>query len=92
MKEVALEQLSAETSKLLDCTEQQNVLITRDGKPFAVIMRVEHTDAEDFQLQTSADFWRMIEERRRSPSIPLEQLKAELFPNEPQAQSATKDK
>ena len=30
----------------------------------------------------SPEFWRMIEERRREPTVPLEDIKAELFADE----------
>lgn len=35
-------------------------------------------DEEDLQLATSPEFWRMIEERRCGPSIPLAELEARL--------------
>jgi hypothetical protein len=39
----------------------------------------EFNDAEDRHLAASAEIWRMIEERRREPTVPLEELKAELL-------------
>lgn len=79
MIEIALEQLPAQVQELFGSVNQEHVLVSRDGKPFAVVFGVQFKDQEDYQLQSDSEFWRMIEERRREPTIPLEQVKAELF-------------
>jgi prevent-host-death family protein len=78
MKEVTLEQLSRETSTLLDAAQREKLLVTREGKPLALVVGIENLDAEDWDLATSPEFWRMIEERRREPTVPLEQVLAEI--------------
>jgi PHD/YefM family antitoxin component YafN of YafNO toxin-antitoxin module len=61
------------------CTAQQErIVITRAGKPSAVVVGIESYDAEDLQLATSLEFWKMIQERRRGPEISLSQLKSRL--------------
>jgi hypothetical protein len=45
-------------------------------------MGTENKDKEDLALEASPSFWRMIEERRREPTVPLEDIKAELFADE----------
>jgi prevent-host-death family protein len=82
MKEVTLEQLSRDTSTLLDAAQRDKLLVTREGKPLALVVGIENLDAEDWDLATSPEFWRMIEERRREPTRPLEDIKAELFADE----------
>ena len=52
--------------------------MTRAGKPSAVIVGIESHDEEDKALASSAEFWRMIEQRRRGQSISLSELKARL--------------
>jgi antitoxin (DNA-binding transcriptional repressor) of toxin-antitoxin stability system len=79
MKEVTLEQLSPETSALLQAAQHERLVVTRDGKPFAIVVGIENKDEEDLRLEASPDFWRMIEERRREPTIPWDDIKAELF-------------
>jgi prevent-host-death family protein len=79
MKEITLEQLSQETSALLDAAQHERLVVTRNGKPLAVVVGIENKDEEDLRLEASPEFWRMIEERRREPTIPLEDIKAELF-------------
>jgi len=80
MREVALEQLPPQVRELFDAAQRERVLVLCDGEPFAVVYGIRFKDQEDFQLSTDPEFWRMIEERRREQAtIPLEQVKAELF-------------
>jgi hypothetical protein len=43
---------------------------------------VKNRDAEDAALEASPEFWRMIEDRRRRATRPLEEAKAGLFGGE----------
>lgn len=79
MRETTIEQFARDLPAFLDAAQRERVLITRAGKPVAVVIGLENKDEEDLELEASADFWRMIEERRREPTIPLDQVKAELF-------------
>jgi predicted RNase H-like HicB family nuclease len=55
-------------------------LITRDGVPVAVLAGIEYKDEEDFRLEASPEFWKMIAERRRETDyLTLEEVEAELF-------------
>ena len=82
MKEFILEQLSSDVGQIMAAAQRERILITRNGEPVALVVGIENKDEEDFRLQTSPEFWRMIEERRREPTIPLEKLMSELFPEE----------
>jgi len=44
----------------------------------AVLVGVEGEEWETVVLQTSAPFWRMIEKRRKEPTISLEEMKDRL--------------
>jgi prevent-host-death family protein len=79
MKEVTLEELSRETSALLDAAQRERLVVTRNGKPLAVVVGIENKDEEDLRLEASPAFWRMIEERRREPTVSLGEIKAELM-------------
>jgi antitoxin (DNA-binding transcriptional repressor) of toxin-antitoxin stability system len=79
MKRVALEQLPQEIAELITSAQHERVVITRDGQPYALMVGVENKDEEDLGLEFSPEFWRMIEERRRSKaSVPLKEIVAEL--------------
>ena len=56
----------------------ESVLVTKNGKPLALVSNVEGLDAEQIQLVTSADFWKLIEERRRQKTLPWSDLKKRL--------------
>lgn len=89
MKRVTLEQLPPEIATLLVACQQERVLVTRDGKPYALLVGIENKDEEDLQLEFSPEFWRMIEERRQdNTSVPLDEFMRELADKEKQAQVA----
>ena len=79
MKEVTLEQLTSQPADWLKAAQSDRLVITENGKPSAVVFGIQNLDEEDWDLQLSPEFWRMIEERRREPTIPWEQVKAELL-------------
>jgi len=82
MKEITIEQLPPEMNSWLDAAQQERILVTRNGEPVAVLVGLENKDKEDWQLESSPDFWRIIQERRQEPTVPLENLKAELLAGE----------
>jgi prevent-host-death family protein len=79
MKETTIEQLTQDPAGILNAAQRERILITRNGEPLAVVVGVEHKDAEDFRLEASPEFWQMIDERRRCPTIPLKDIETELF-------------
>ena len=79
MKETTLEQFSKEPQALVEAAQLERILVTRDGKPLALVVGLENKDEEDWCLETSSDFWRMIEERRKRPTVPLKDVEATLF-------------
>lgn len=54
--------------------QHERVIITRNGKPVALILGVEGMDEEQLQLGSSDKFWRLIEERRSEENITRAQL------------------
>jgi prevent-host-death family protein len=79
MKEVTLERFADEVGETLEAAQQDRILVTRNGQPLAVIIGIADRDEEHLQLATSTEFWRMIEERRRRPTVPFDEVKAKLF-------------
>ena len=47
------------------------VVLTRDGKPVALVVGVEGLDEEQLELGSNFRFWTMIEERRRQKTVGL---------------------
>jgi PHD/YefM family antitoxin component YafN of YafNO toxin-antitoxin module len=79
MKTVAVSKVDSKLDALLGSAQKERVVLTRSGKPSAILIGIESYDAEDLQLASSSDFWRMIEGRRSGATIPLAELKARLI-------------
>ena len=87
MKETTLEQFAQNLTGFMDASQNERILITRNGEPLAIVVGVENKDEEDLRLEASPEFWRMIEEARKRPTVRLRDAEAELFADEEQATS-----
>lgn len=62
-----MKMISLEETTLDNCVNEaqhERVIITRNGKPVALIFGVEGMDEEQLQLGSSDKFWQLITERR----------------------------
>jgi prevent-host-death family protein len=80
MKRLTLEQLSEQLQDYVRSAQQEQILITQNGKPIALLLGLENIDPEQWNLQLSPEFWQMINDRRQRPTIPLSLVEAELEP------------
>jgi prevent-host-death family protein len=78
MKTVAASDVRDDLEGVLGSAQNERIVVTRKGKPSAVLIGIESYDDEDSQLTTSEDFWRLIEERRKGRSISLAELRSRL--------------
>ena len=78
MKTVNARDLQKKIKQCVDVSQQDRVVITRRGKPAAVMVGVEGKDWEEVALQTSSTFWKLIEERRNEPTISTKELRRRL--------------
>jgi len=76
MKTVTVRDLQKSVRECVDIAQDDRIVITRHGRPAAVLVGIEGEEWEDVVLQTSASFWRLIEKRRQEPTISIEQMKA----------------
>ena len=74
MKTINVRDLQKKIRRCMDVAQKERVVVTRHGKPLAVLTGVEGYDWEDLYWSTNAAFWKMIEERRKEPTIPLEEV------------------
>jgi predicted RNase H-like HicB family nuclease/antitoxin (DNA-binding transcriptional repressor) of toxin-antitoxin stability system len=74
-----IEEFAADVPRLVDAAQRDAVVISRAGEPVARLLGVRGKDWEDLELESSPEFWQMIEERRREPSVPLREVERELF-------------
>ena len=69
---IGLEQ--AKLDQCIDNAQHERVVITRNGKPIALIVGVEGLDEEQLQLGSSSKFWKLIEQRRAQKTFSRLQL------------------
>ena len=78
MKTANARDLQKKIKECVDMSQQDQLVITRRGKPAAVMVGVEGKDWEDVVLQTSSTFWKFIEERRKEPTMSIKELRTRL--------------
>ena len=79
MKVIAVREAKQQLSACIDEAQRDRVLITKHGKPAALVIGVEGKDLEELMLVSNPRFWRLIEERRASrPSVSLEEARRQL--------------
>ena len=52
----------------------ERIVVTRAGRPIALIVGIKGLDAEQIELGMNGSFWRMIEERRNFKTITRAEL------------------
>ncbi len=78
MKTVTVRDLQKTVKACLDEAQGDRVVITRRGKPAAVLIGVEGEDWETVVLEIDPTFWRLVHKRRTQRTISLDELKARL--------------
>jgi len=82
MKVMTLDQAQKSLGRCLDQARKEDILITRNGKPAALIRGISQNDLEDYLLENDPRFMKIVEKRRREyrreGGIPLDVLAKEL--------------
>jgi prevent-host-death family protein len=78
MKTLTVRDLQRKVRECVDESQEDRVVITRRGKPAAVLVGVEGQDWEAVVLQTDPKFWKLIRARRKQPTLSLAELKGRL--------------
>jgi len=78
MKQLTLEQLSKHLQDYVSSAQGEQILITDNGKPIALLLGLENSDPEQLNLQLSAPFWEMISDRRKRLTVPLSVVEEQL--------------
>jgi prevent-host-death family protein len=78
MKTVTVRELQKKIRECVDAAQTDRIVITRHGRPAAIVIGVQGYDWEDVVLQTSPAFWKMIEARRKQKTIPLAEMRKRL--------------
>ena len=77
MKTVEAGQFAANVHQYLRDSLSEAIIVTEAGKPCAVVNGLDY-DEEQTELINSPEFWAMIKERRKGPTIPWEIVKKQL--------------
>jgi prevent-host-death family protein len=79
MRSVPEKELQLNLDSILTRAQRERIVISRRGKPCALLIGIEDYDAEDLRVASSEDLWRMIRERRTGgESIPRAEIEARL--------------
>lgn len=79
MKVVALGKVKNEFSSYVDEAQHDRVLVTRHGRPAALIIGVEGEEFEDLMTRSDSAFWQLLESRRkRSETISADEMRKRL--------------
>lgn len=76
MIKMDLRQASLDTC--VNNAQRERIVLTRNGKPVALIIGVEGMDEEQLQLGSSDKFWRLIAERRTQKTMNRAQLEQSI--------------
>lgn len=78
MKTISVRDLQKHVKEAVDSAQRDDVVVTRRGRPAAVLLEVEGKDWETVVLETSSELWKLIEERRAEATLSSEELEREL--------------
>ncbi|HLG19570.1 MAG TPA: type II toxin-antitoxin system Phd/YefM family antitoxin [Bdellovibrionota bacterium] len=79
MKIIGLGEAKNELSSYVTQSQKDRVLITRHGKPAALMIGVEGEELEDLLIRANPRFWQMIEKRRKeSQTISAQEMRKRL--------------
>ena len=78
VKTISVRDLQKSIKEAVDSAQDDRVVVTRRGKPAAVLLGVEGKDWETVVFETSSRFWELIEERRAEPTLSAEELERKL--------------
>jgi len=70
MKAVPLREVKQQLSEYVGKSQNEKILITKHGRPAALIWGVEGHDVEDILYMTDPSFWKMIHGRRTQKAVP----------------------
>lgn len=68
MRLIDLKEAKTHLSQFVDEAQRDRILITRRGKPAALVIGVEGQNMEQVLMGNDVEFWRMLEERRKRPA------------------------
>lgn len=78
MKTISVRDLQKQIRFVVETAQDDQVVITRNGQPVAVMVGVEGADWETVAVETSRSFWKEIARRRGQKTISLAEIRNRL--------------
>ena len=78
MKTISVRDLQKRIMSVMDAAQNEQVVITRNGQPIAVVIGVEGADWETVAAETSRSFWKEIARRRTQETTSLAEIRKGL--------------
>ena len=78
MTVISVEEFRGQVDHYLDATAAGDVVLTRDGKPVAVLKAFQENGEDSHAFAESPEFWRMIRACRQEKGIPWEEARKQL--------------
>ena len=75
MKTISVRDLQKKVRESVTASQKDRVIVTRNGKPAALLVGVEGQDWESVVLESSAAFWKLIENRRKEKTLTLREVR-----------------
>ena len=72
MKTLGIEQATLDVC--VRAAQEERVLVTRDGRPVAMVVGLSGLDEDQLQLGVSDKFWQLITARRKQPTVTRAEL------------------
>jgi len=78
MRRFTVRELQKKPRECVDAAQDETVVITRYGKPVALVLGMAGHDHESVGVQLDSGLWRLVETRRQAEGIPLKTLRSRL--------------
>jgi len=76
MRQVSLERVDLESC--VSRAQRERLVVTRNGKPVALVVGVEGLDPEQVDLGSSDRFWKLIRRRRKQRTMTRSELEQKV--------------
>ncbi len=76
MKTISIER--ADLSTCVTKAQGERIVLTREGRPVALLVGIEGLDEEQLALGTSSTFWKLMRERRKEKTMPRAALEKKI--------------
>ena len=78
MKTISVRDLQKRIRSVMDTAQRDQVVITRNGQPIAVVVGIEGVDWETVAVETNRSFWKEIARRRDQETISLAEIRRRM--------------